>query len=68
MSVYQNGPNSLAVPMKLFKENRERVVCQLRKLSNVPENSYILLKGGSEISQYDTDVHYVFRQVSSSNS
>lgn len=64
MSVYQPGPNTLAVPMTLFKENREKVISELRKQPSVAENSLILLQGGSELPIYSSDTFYLFRQVS----
>lgn len=63
-AVFQMGPNTLAVPMKLFKNNRLRVVEQLQKHPKVDDRTYILLEGGKDISLYDTDVDHVFRQVS----
>lgn len=60
------GPHTLKVPAELFALNRKRL-CE--KLWNVSElnnkNSIIVLKGGELQNLYDTDVEYVFRQVSS---
>ncbi|CAH1153328.1 unnamed protein product [Phaedon cochleariae] len=55
------GPHTLEVPLILFETNRRRLVEELKKIQ---ENSVVLLKGGSEISFYDTDTSYVFRQES----
>ncbi|XP_058463293.1 xaa-Pro dipeptidase [Malaya genurostris] len=64
MASYQMGPHTHAIPMSLFRENRERVVADLRKLRNFEPRATILLQGGDNISLYDTDVDYVFRQES----
>lgn len=65
MANYQMGPHTFAVPMATFKENRERVADALVEANPGKQfaNSIILLQGGSDISLYDTDVDYVFRQV-----
>lgn len=63
--MYQVGQHTLAIPMSMFKENREKVVNALKasgKIS-VPSDTYILLQGGDDLSLYDTDVNYLFRQV-----
>lgn len=64
MAAFQMGPNTLAIPMSMFKDNRNRVVEELRKLGTLDDSAYVLLQGGSDISLYDTDVDYVFRQES----
>lgn len=53
------GPETLAIPMAMFQENREKV-CNGLKPAN---NEVILLEGGNDLSWYDTDVDYVFKQV-----
>lgn len=58
------GPNTHSVPVTMFKENRERVMAALRKENEVSGNAYVLLQGGNSINLYNTDVEYVFRQVS----
>nr|XP_023016732.1 xaa-Pro dipeptidase isoform X2 [Leptinotarsa decemlineata] len=55
------GPHTLKVPIVLFETNRKRLV---EKLKDKHEGSIVLLQGGSEISFYDTDTAYVFRQES----
>lgn len=64
MSVYQMGPETLAVPMTLFRNNRNRVVKELQKSNRVDEKTYVLLQGGTDVSFNDTDVDYLFRQES----
>lgn len=59
MAFYQMGPETLAIPMAMFRENREKV-CNGLKPAN---NEVILLEGGNDLSWYDTDVDYVFKQV-----
>lgn len=63
--MYQVGPQTLSIPMSMFKENREKVVNALKASGKVskPADTYILLQGGDNLSLYDTDVDYVFRQV-----
>lgn len=51
----------MAVPMELYKLNRERLSASLSKLLDT--DAYILLQGGSNVSHYCTDIDYVFRQV-----
>lgn len=52
-------PCPLADPNELFLENR----CRLnKKLSDEFLDSVVLLKGGTAVSHYATDVEYVFRQ------
>lgn len=58
------GPNTHSVPVSMFKDNRERVMAELKKQSDVSDNSYVLLQGGDSINLYNTDVEYVFKQVS----
>lgn len=64
MATINMGPGTYAVPVSMFKENRLRVIAELRKQQNVGDNSYVLLQGGDNISLYNTDVDYIFRQVS----
>lgn len=58
------GPNTHSVPVTMFKDNRERVMAELRKHNDVNDNAFVLLQGGDSINLYNTDVEYVFRQVS----
>lgn len=64
MAVFQMGAHTHAVPMSLFRENRERVCAELRKVRTFEPRALIVLQGGDNISLYDTDVDYVFRQES----
>ncbi|KAL4090532.1 hypothetical protein QTP88_025347 [Uroleucon formosanum] len=54
------GEHTLAVPMELYKLNRERLCKRLSEV--VDKDAYVLLQGGSNISHYCTDVDYIFRQ------
>lgn len=58
------GPDTHSIPVSMFKENRQRVCDALKKETKVYEQSIILLEGGHELSLYNTDVDYLFRQVS----
>ncbi|XP_022119011.2 xaa-Pro dipeptidase [Pieris rapae] len=50
------GPLTLEVPMSLFAKNRQRLAEKLQ------DGQIVLLQGGEDISHYDTDIQYVFRQ------
>lgn len=63
-SKFQLGEHTLAIPMTLYKENRERVAAELNKVNRLDDKAVLLLQGGDSINHYDTDVEYVFRQVS----
>lgn len=54
------GPHTKGVPLELFLENRSRLVKQIQEKN---KDSLVLLQGGNEISFYDTDTSYLFRQV-----
>lgn len=60
------GPNTHGVPVSMFKENRERVCAALLKHPGVSTESLVVLQGGDSLPLYNTDVDYVFRQVSPS--
>lgn len=64
MATFQMGPQTHAVPMALFRKNREKVVGALRQTSAVGKGSFVLLEGGKEVSFNDTDVNLPFRQES----
>lgn len=57
------GPGTHAIPLSLFRDNRNRVCTELKKNSSVDERSFVLLEGGDTLGFYDTDTNYVFRQV-----
>lgn len=57
-SSWSMGPGTLEVPLSLFATNRRRLAEQLKA------GQVVVLQGGDDISHYDTDVQYVFRQVS----
>lgn len=56
------GSETHQVPVDLFEQNRKRLADRLRAKEGLG-NAVVLLQGGSEISFYDTDVGYIFRQV-----
>lgn len=58
------GPQTLRVSAELFVLNRIRLCDRLKKHGGVENNAIVLLQGGSLLNLYDTDVEYVFRQVS----
>ncbi|CAG9829078.1 unnamed protein product [Diabrotica balteata] len=53
------GSHTLEIPPILYETNRKRLVERIKK---VEENSVVVLQGGSEISIYDSDTSYIFRQ------
>lgn len=60
------GPGTHAVPLSLFRDNRLRVCNALKSIPSVgnDEKAFVLLQGGDSINLYNTDVEYLFRQVS----
>lgn len=59
------GPQTLAIPLSLFRDNRLRVCTAIKAIPNVcDDNAFVLLQGGDSINLYNTDVEYHFRQVS----
>lgn len=52
------GPGTLEVPLSLFAKNRSRLADKLKS------GQVVVLQGGEDISHYDTDIEYVFRQAS----
>lgn len=58
------GPGTYAIPLSLFRDNRNRVCTELKRNPSVDASTFILLQGGDIIPFYDTDTDYVFRQVS----
>ncbi|XP_063698867.1 xaa-Pro dipeptidase [Culicoides brevitarsis] len=64
MASYQMGKHTLKVPMTLFKENRAKLIGELKKVNRLDNKALVLLEGGDSLSLYDTDVDYVFRQES----
>ena len=55
------GNGTHEIPLELFSLNRKRLVNKLRA-KNV-KDAIVLLQGGKDVSFYDTDVDYIFRQV-----
>lgn len=55
------GPGTLEVPKELFALNRKRLVERLRRYD--VKGYVVVLQGGSEVPNYDTDTTYLFRQV-----
>lgn len=56
-ATWSMGPGTLDVPLSLFAKNRSRLANSLKK------GQMVVLQGGDDLSFYDTDVQYVFRQV-----
>lgn len=59
-TAWSMGPGTYEVPLSLFEKNRKRLASQLKS------GQIVVLQGGDSINHYDTDVEYVFRQVSAS--
>ncbi|KAM7348078.1 dipeptidase C [Cochliomyia hominivorax] len=64
MATFQMGPETFAVPMALFRKNRQKLCAALRESSAVEKGSFVLLEGGKDVSFNDTDINYLFRQES----
>lgn len=58
------GPGTYEVPLELFALNRARLTEAIQETEDVSGPSYVLLEGGTSVNLYNTDVEYVFRQVS----
>lgn len=64
MATYQMGPDTYAVPMTLFRDNRIRVAKAVKNAQPaLDEQAFIVLQGGVDIPFNDTDIDHVFRQV-----
>lgn len=57
-ATWSMGPGTLDVPLSLFAKNRNRLADKLKS------GQVVVLQGGEDISHYDTDIEYVFRQAS----
>ncbi|XP_055591666.1 xaa-Pro dipeptidase [Uranotaenia lowii] len=64
MATFQMGPHTHSIPMSMFRENREKLLRELAKKRSFEGRALVLLQGGDNLSLYDTDVDYVFRQES----
>src|SRR2546423_6792597 len=60
---FSMGPGTLAVPMSRHGEARRRLVERLRR-HGVPAEAVVLLQGGEQQSEYDTDRELLFMQES----
>eukprot|EP00927_Polykrikos_kofoidii_P017374 TRINITY_DN17908_c0_g1_i1.p1 TRINITY_DN17908_c0_g1~~TRINITY_DN17908_c0_g1_i1.p1 ORF type:complete len:581 (+),score=75.68 TRINITY_DN17908_c0_g1_i1:216-1745(+) len=65
------GAGTLRVPMSMHAEHRvkfcEALRTRLQGVNDVTEDAVVFLQGGSEISVYDTDTTWDFRQESNFN-
>ena len=64
MSFFQLGEKTLKVSMQLFAHNRKNLLDRLRKLTDLPKSSIVLLEGGKVETRHCTDHEKLFRQVS----
>lgn len=64
MANFQMSESTYAVPMSLFRENRQKVAAAVRQQAGVDNKAYIFLAGGKDIPFNDTDVNHAFRQES----
>ncbi len=59
------GLETHAVPMAMFRENRERLIARFEKSAEgTPEGSVVLLRGGKAKMRHETDHEHLFRQES----
>lgn len=58
---FQKGPNTLAIPMTVHRSARKKTIDMMKAKG---ASGIILLKGGVQLNQYDTDIEPVFRQDS----
>jgi len=61
---FSAGDGTLQVPMSMHKDNRTKLLTALRARPEVVAGAVILLEGGSELSVYNTDTTFDFRQES----
>lgn len=62
-STFTRGIHTFSVPPELFKTNRQTLCERLRKIKQIPANSYVLLQGGESETRYCSDHEPLFRQV-----
>ncbi len=62
-AAFSVGPDTLRVPMSLHADNRARLVQRLRA-RGVSEGAVVLLQGGAQQNEYDTDRELLFMQES----
>jgi Xaa-Pro dipeptidase len=65
-SVFEFGMMEYTVDMQLHAENRAKLLARLADLgpAQVPAQSAVILEGGHQLNQYDTDGEPLFRQES----
>ena len=61
-ATFNMGPGTFVVPMRMHAESRARLVASMREAGFV--TGLVLLSGGEQQTQYDTDTDVVFRQES----
>eukprot|EP00002_Diphylleia_rotans_P011390 TRINITY_DN2250_c0_g1_i2.p1 TRINITY_DN2250_c0_g1~~TRINITY_DN2250_c0_g1_i2.p1 ORF type:complete len:325 (-),score=44.53 TRINITY_DN2250_c0_g1_i2:729-1703(-) len=64
MSFYSQGPHTYKVPFTLHAENRQRFFEAFNTEAKPTDAEAIVLQGGKQQSQYDTDRELLFRQES----
>lgn len=52
---FTRGPHTLAVSMRVFAENRQRLCKALKEVGRGDAGSFVFLKGGQERMRYNTD-------------
>jgi Xaa-Pro dipeptidase len=60
---FSMGPETLRIPMSLHAEARQRLLERLRR-HGAPAGAVVLLQGGQQQSEYDTDRELLFMQES----
>uniref|UniRef100_A0A0L8HN83 Xaa-Pro dipeptidase n=1 Tax=Octopus bimaculoides TaxID=37653 RepID=A0A0L8HN83_OCTBM len=61
-SSFTRGIHTFSVPSELFKTNRRNLCERLKKIKQIPANSYVLLQGGESETRYCSDHEPLFRQ------
>jgi len=61
---FHAGDGTLKVPMSMHKDNRSKLLAALRKREEIPADAVVVLQGGEELSVYDTDTEWDFKQES----
>jgi Xaa-Pro dipeptidase len=60
---FSMGPGTFTVPMSMHQEARRRLADRLRR-HGVPEGAVVVLQGGEQPQEYDTDRQLLFMQES----
>ncbi|OQR91079.1 xaa-Pro dipeptidase, metalloprotease family M24B [Thraustotheca clavata] len=52
------------IDFAMHREHREKIIARMLKLNGLVEHSCIMVHGGTQLGEYDTDTDYAFKQES----